>query len=131
MQRKRGGIYLKPACSRLSSWTDQVRFDLLRAWGDRPLLTGPVWVGATYFFARPKYHYTSKGDIKPQYRDVYPTIKPDLDKLDRAIFDALTGIVYRDDAQVVGRTHYHQADIKVYARGPLDARCELRVEWED
>ena len=30
-----------------------------------------------------------------------PTVKPDLDKLVRAVLDGLTGIVYRDDAQVV------------------------------
>lgn len=31
----------------------------------------------------------------------YPTVPPDTDKLTRAIGDALTGIVYRDDAQSV------------------------------
>lgn len=34
--------------------------------------------------------------VTPQH-----TRKPDLDKLERAILDALSGIVYRDDAQVV------------------------------
>jgi Holliday junction resolvase RusA-like endonuclease len=31
----------------------------------------------------------------------YPTTKPDLDKLARAVLDALTGVYYLDDAQVV------------------------------
>jgi Holliday junction resolvase RusA-like endonuclease len=31
----------------------------------------------------------------------YPTTKPDLDKLTRAVLDALTGVWYLDDAQVV------------------------------
>lgn len=31
----------------------------------------------------------------------YPTVPPDSDKLMRAVGDALTGIVYRDDAQSV------------------------------
>lgn len=30
----------------------------------------------------------------------FPTTKPDLDKLSRAILDSLTGIAYRDDSQV-------------------------------
>jgi crossover junction endodeoxyribonuclease RusA len=30
-----------------------------------------------------------------------PIVKPDCDKLARAVLDALSGIVYRDDAQVV------------------------------
>jgi crossover junction endodeoxyribonuclease RusA len=36
---------------------------------------------------------------KPKLR--YPTTKPDIDKLSRAILDALTGIAYEDDSQVV------------------------------
>ena len=31
----------------------------------------------------------------------YPTTKPDIDKLARAILDALTGVCYKDDSQVV------------------------------
>jgi Holliday junction resolvase RusA-like endonuclease len=30
-----------------------------------------------------------------------PTVAPDLDKLSRAVLDALTGILYRDDSQVI------------------------------
>lgn len=33
---------------------------------------------------------------------LYPSVKPDLDKLIRAVLDALTGIVYLDDSQVIG-----------------------------
>jgi crossover junction endodeoxyribonuclease RusA len=34
----------------------------------------------------------------------FPTVKPDVDKLTRAVFDALTGVLYEDDQQVVGVT---------------------------
>ncbi len=37
----------------------------------------------------------------PKKRRMMPTVKPDLDKLIRAILDSLTGIAYRDDSQVV------------------------------
>lgn len=30
-----------------------------------------------------------------------PTVKPDIDKLTRAVLDAMTGVVYEDDAQIV------------------------------
>ena len=30
----------------------------------------------------------------------YPTTKPDIDKLSRAVLDALTGVLYKDDSQV-------------------------------
>jgi Holliday junction resolvase RusA-like endonuclease len=32
---------------------------------------------------------------------VHHTVKPDLDKLERAVFDSLSGILWHDDAQVV------------------------------
>ena len=31
----------------------------------------------------------------------YPSVKPDIDKLQRAVLDALTGVIYKDDSQVV------------------------------
>ena len=33
--------------------------------------------------------------------EVFPKVKPDLDNVVKAILDALNGVVYRDDAQVV------------------------------
>lgn len=40
--------------------------------------------------------------VKPKTaKQVVPSVKPDADKLLRAIFDALTGIAYADDSQVV------------------------------
>lgn len=49
---------------------------------------------------RPKDHFSTAGVIK-QWAPRFPTKKPDLDKTLRAIKDALTGIVYVDDSQVV------------------------------
>lgn len=40
--------------------------------------------------------------VKPKSaKQTVPSVKPDADKLLRAIFDALTGIAYADDSQVV------------------------------
>lgn len=46
----------------------------------------------------------------------HPSVKPDIDKLQRAILDALSGVAFADDAQVVRAW----AD-KVY--GPVDMVC--------
>lgn len=42
--------------------------------------------------------------FKPPKKKVrrYHTVKPDIDKLTRAVLDALTGVVWDDDSQVVG-----------------------------
>lgn len=59
----------------------------------------PVEIGITFVFVRPKSHYTSKGELRAG-APTHPG-KPDIDKLCRAVLDALTGILYHDDAQVV------------------------------
>lgn len=59
-------------------------------------MTGPVMLALTFGFARPVSH--------PKGRTTWPTGKGttgDVDKLARAVLDALTGLAYRDDAQVV------------------------------
>lgn len=54
---------------------------------------GPVAVVAQFAFERPK-------SVKEAKRP-YPIVPPDLDKLVRAIGDALNGVVVKDDAQIV------------------------------
>lgn len=51
----------------------------------------PIRIVLDFFFARPKTAKNRKGMI----------VKPDLDKLQRAIFDGITGILIRDDSQIV------------------------------
>lgn len=48
-----------------------------------------------------------------------PSTKPDLDKLVRAVFDSLTGVVWRDDAQVVS-----VSATKVYGEPGLEVVVE-------
>ncbi len=65
---------------------------------------GPVFVTAVFAYPRPKSHYRT-GRFAGLLRDDAPTYKtsaPDLDKLQRALGDALTqaGII-RDDALIV------------------------------
>ena len=53
----------------------------------------PIRIAVDFYLPRPKSH--------PKRREIPHTKKPDLDKLARAVLDALTGVVYDDDAQVV------------------------------
>lgn len=63
------------------------------------LLDGPLMVTLLFYVPRPKGHYGTKG-VRPSAPD-YPAVKPDVLKLARAVEDAMAGIVYRDDAQIV------------------------------
>lgn len=64
-----------------------------------PILTDRVQVNAAFYFARPKSHLLKSGAVKPD-APTFPS-RPDLDHLQRAIGDALTGVCYLDDAQIV------------------------------
>jgi crossover junction endodeoxyribonuclease RusA len=61
--------------------------------------TGPMQVRATFWTPRPKNHYRADGSVKDR-AGFYPVTRPDLDKLIRALLDALTDAqIWVDDSQ--------------------------------
>lgn len=64
-----------------------------------PLFDGPLRVTMTFFLARPKGHYGKRGLLPSA--PAFPCNKPDVLKLARSTEDALTGIVWTDDARIV------------------------------
>ena len=63
---------------------------------------GPVRLSCVFYFARPKGHYgtgRNAGSVKGS-SPVDHVQTPDLCKLIRAVEDAMSGVVYRDDSQV-------------------------------
>ena len=69
-------------------------------------IAGPVGMRLDFRFARPKGHYHPANSRRaaPELRagaPATPANGPDLDKLCRAVLDALTAVVYVDDALVV------------------------------
>jgi Holliday junction resolvase RusA-like endonuclease len=82
------------------------RSDVATAWGAAPKRSDYVTIVCTFAFARPKSHYLPANSKRPEpvLRIDAPVahIKPpDIDKLLRAVLDALTGRAYDDDAQVI------------------------------
>lgn len=74
--------------------------------------SGPVGLDLQFSLAIPagwaiwKREYADRGDVAP-------TVKPDLDNLEKAVKDSLNGIAWVDDAQVV-----RVQKTKVYAAKP-------------
>ena len=65
---------------------------------------GPIGIKVEFIMPRPKHHFgTGKNaDVLKPSSPRYPATMPDIDKLLRAIFDALTDAqVWKDDGQVV------------------------------
>lgn len=62
-----------------------------------------VVVTAVFVLARPAGHWGSGRNaarLRPS-APAWPGVKPDVDKMARAVLDALTGVLWVDDAQVV------------------------------
>lgn len=76
-----------------SEVTQMARYELAQLGFAEPMFGKhiPVRVTLQFAFLRP---------AGAKYR-LYPSVKPDIDKLQRAILDALTGVAFLDDAQVV------------------------------
>jgi Holliday junction resolvase RusA-like endonuclease len=82
-------------------WCDAVTDAAHVAMGNRAAFHGvPLKVILIFFAKRPKGHFTKRGELR-RNAPLRPWRKPDLDKLARSTLDALTGVVFDDDARVV------------------------------
>lgn len=72
---------------------------------------GPLALVLQFAFQRPRSHYRTgrhAGELR-ETAPLYPAVRPDVDKLSRAVLDAMIGAVIADDARVV-----HLRATKVY-----------------
>lgn len=70
----------------------------------------PVMVMMVFEFPRPQSHYgtgRNAGKLKPSAPEDHPS-SPDLDKLERCVNDALTGIILADDRYICGHVTLRQ-----------------------
>lgn len=85
----------------LKQWRRVVaRAAVAEGWVDRDLLDGPVQLSLDFYYPRPKSHYC-KGGLRKNASPWPHKTGSDLDKLVRAIGDALTGVVWTDDRRIV------------------------------
>jgi Holliday junction resolvase RusA-like endonuclease len=122
-------IIVEQQHERVASWRDDVKGAALAAidncgqrWTPMP---GPIHIQVTFWLKRPAGHYGTGRNaqtLKPS-APAWPARMPDLDKLQRSTFDALTQCgVWGDDGQIVF------ADIsKQYARDYHPPGADIRV----
>lgn len=82
------------------SWKNEVATAARRVYRG-PLLDDPLRVTFRFFRPRPKGHFKSSGELNAKgQREFVPATKPDVLKLARCAEDALTGVIWRDDALI-------------------------------
>jgi crossover junction endodeoxyribonuclease RusA len=74
-------------------WRERVALAAHQAMHRLPVITGAVTLALTFVLLRPK--------STPKRRTPAATKRPDVDKLARAVLDAITDVVIVDDAQVI------------------------------
>lgn len=106
-------VVITDACKESRDWKTDVKHEAQAAYSG-PLLEGPLSVTLTFLVLRPKGHFRT-GKNKHLLRDsapMLPTSKPDVLKLARGVEDALTGVLYKDDAQIVVEVLRKVYDVK-------------------
>ena len=88
-------------------------------------IEGPVELSLAFFFPRPKSHYgTGKNsELVKASAPIHHAQKPDIDNVIKSTLDAMNGILYGDDKQVIRI----QAE-KRWAHQPEQAGVALCIE---
>lgn len=117
--RSTGRIVVTDANKNSRAWKQEVAQAAGYAMNNGELLEGPLRLSLVFMLPRPKGHYGKNG-VRPS-APRFPIVKPDLLKLARAIEDSLSGVIYRDDAQIVTESLQ-----KIYT--PESAQVHVTVE---
>jgi Holliday junction resolvase RusA-like endonuclease len=98
-----GTVGVRDANKASKPWKRRVADVAAEVMAGRELLVGALEARMTFYIQRPKGHYRTDGRSLNAVgeRNPRPTTRPDVLKLARAVEDALTGVIWRDDAQVV------------------------------
>ena len=89
---------------------------VLQARGHGTFFEGPVRLSLEFFLQTPAGH--ALRTPRQQWQWSAPWRRPDLDKLQRAVLDALTGVLFSDDGQVVQLAavkQYGQPGVRIVA----------------
>lgn len=102
VNRHTGKAVVMEQSTRVRPWRSDVRDGALAVLGPHAPWSGPVGVDLDFRLPRPRGHYGTgrNAELLRAGAPLWPAKPPDLDKLARAILDALTGLAYLDDSQV-------------------------------
>ena len=147
-RRPNGGVMIQVTNDnkRVRAWMNHISKTAREEYSG-PLLTGFVSLECVFYLPRPKGHFGTGANehrVKPS-APAMPGVKPDVDKLLRAVSDGLTQArnVYADDALIVdsiGRKRYGNPRVEItiaevtapepYEQPVLFEQEEAKAPWE-
>lgn len=116
-----GGRPIARTPAKTRRYEDVIRQTAIQQWNGAPVLKDvPLTVYASFFRAVPG-SWSKKKQQAAIAGDARPISRPDADNLIKAVTDGLNGVIYHDDAQIVGLICR-----KFYGEAP---RVEILVSW--
>ena len=97
---RRGNFVKTYTDAKTASYEDQIRFYALQAMGDHKAIEGAVQVTISICLSVPR-SYSKRRTEDCLNGSERPLKKPDWDNVAKSICDAMNGIVYVDDTQIV------------------------------
>lgn len=86
--------------SKTAAWEEKIKTAAKQAMGETPPLETPVSVYAYFGMAVPA-SYSKKRTSACLKGLEAPTKRPDLDNMAKAVLDAMNGVVFQDDCQII------------------------------
>ncbi len=102
---KQGRSYLLDMNPKAKSWQQTVSLTARQYAPHAGLWLGPIALELLFTLPKPK--------SLPKHRPSWAIRRPDLGKLARTVEDALTGVIYKDDSQII-----YQSNKKEYGNAP-------------
>lgn len=93
-KRTKTGIQYMP--KHLKDYKEEIRRAAKAQWGARKILDDALKVEVIFHLSRP-------ASISVKKRK-YPCVKPDLDNLEKILYDSMEGVIYINDSRIVTKT---------------------------
>lgn len=122
-KRSLGNGILIESSKRVKPFRADVREGAMQVWTEDWPMDAPMRASYAFHFRRPQSHFTTKGALTKR-APLHATGRNlgDIEKLARAVSDALSGVLFHDDSQVVELRldkRYGTKDLVIISLEPL------------
>lgn len=106
---------------KMSTWRDQCKFLVKNVYKGKSRLEGPLRARVRFYIKPPQYLLKVKKNWQDLLDEIIPVgKKPDIDNYEKALYDSMSEIVFKDDGQIA-----HHDVAKFYSLNP---RIEVEIE---